>query len=197
MAKVIDETKLIRIKEAAIELVVQNGYGGASISAIARQADVAVGYLYRFYGSKYDLISDLLDDKLKDIAGYLEIMMEQCNTIQQVITPLVTYFIEMAKKQPHHIRFIYTLVNDYRFSILPNQHKRIHSLCSQLLNIGANTREISPNFNEEEIYLMTVIYPVVFINVRFKHLFSDATLSDEDKERMVSLCMSALKGAIA
>lgn len=195
MAKVVDESKLIRIKEAAIELMVQKGYGGASISAIAQQANVAVGYLYRFYGSKYDLVSDLLDDKIKDIAGQLEVMMAQCQTIQQVIIPLVNYFFELAWHQPHHMRFIYALINDYRFSILPDQHQRIHSLCRQLLQIGEETREIAPSFTAEEIYLITVIYPVQFINVRFKQLFSQQTLNEADKERVVRLCMGALKGS--
>ncbi len=194
MAKVIDESKLLRIKEAAIELVVQMGYGGASISAIARHANVAVGYLYRFYESKYDLVSDLLDDKLKDITGHLEVMMVQCSTIQQVITPLVNYYFHLAQHQPHHIRFIYTLINDYRFSILPDQHQRIHGLCRQLLLIGQETREIADVFTAEEIYLITVIYPVEFINVRFKQLFSEQTLSEDDKVRVVRLCMGALKG---
>ena len=197
MAKVVDESKLMRIKEAAIELVVKNGYGGASISAIAAQANVAVGYLYRFYESKYDLVSDMLDDKIRDITGQLEVMMEQCNTIQQVITPLVSYFFELAWHQPHHMRFVYALINDYRFSILPDQHQRIHKLCMRLLQIGENTREISSEFGAEEIYLMTVIYPVQFINVRFKQLFCHEALSEIDKERVVSLCMGALKGSIA
>jgi TetR/AcrR family transcriptional regulator, repressor of fatR-cypB operon len=194
MAKIVDESKLLRIKEAAIELVVQMGYGGASISSIARQADVAVGYLYRFYGSKYDLVSDLLDDKIKEITGQLEAMMPQCSTIQQVITPLVNYYFHLAQHQPHHIRFIYTLINDYRFSILPDQHQRIHGLCRKLLLIGQKTGEIATAFTAEEIYLMTVIYPVEFINVRFKQLFSDQVLSEEDKERVVYLCLGALKG---
>lgn len=194
MAKVVDESKLLRIKEAAIELIVHKGYGGASISAIARQANVAVGYLYRFYGSKYELVSDLLDDKIKDITGQLEIMMDQCSTIEQVITPLVNYFFELAWHHPHHIRFIYSLINDYRFSILPAQLQRIDQLCRQLLLIGHETREISAAFTAEEIYLMTVIYPVEFINVRFKHLFSEDGLSQADKDRVVRLCMGALQG---
>ena len=51
MARQIDETKMHRIKEAAVQLVVENGYGGASILMIARKAGVAEGYLYRFYAS--------------------------------------------------------------------------------------------------------------------------------------------------
>ena len=49
MARIIDDGKIQRIREATIALVVQNGYGGASISSIARRAGVAEGYLYRFY----------------------------------------------------------------------------------------------------------------------------------------------------
>jgi len=65
MPRIIDETKMLRIKEAAIELVVKNGYGGASISAIRKKAGVAEGYLYRHYNGKQDLILDLLYSQMK------------------------------------------------------------------------------------------------------------------------------------
>ena len=41
MAKLADESKLMRIKEAAIALIAENGYGEATISSIASK-DVAV-----------------------------------------------------------------------------------------------------------------------------------------------------------
>jgi len=54
MPRLVDETKMHRIKDAAIELIVKNGYGGASISSIAKKAGVAEGYLYRYYNGKQD-----------------------------------------------------------------------------------------------------------------------------------------------
>lgn len=194
MAKNIDESKLMRIKEAAIELIVEKGYGEASISAIAAKADVAAGYLYRFYPGKRELVTDLLDEKIRNIAGELEEIMESCNTISEVIESLVNYFFQLAARQPDHIRFLYSLINEYRFSILPGQLKRISDLCSKLLDIGRCTGEISESFSEEEIFIMAVIYPIGFINIRFKQHFSARPLSETDKQRVVKLCMAALKG---
>jgi AcrR family transcriptional regulator len=75
MAKLADESKLMRIKEAAIALIAENGYGEATISSIASKADVAVGYLYRYYSGKEQLVSDMLDEKIRDLAGQLELVM--------------------------------------------------------------------------------------------------------------------------
>jgi len=43
MARLVDEKKIKRIREATIELVVQNGYGGSAKSSIASRGEVAEG----------------------------------------------------------------------------------------------------------------------------------------------------------
>jgi hypothetical protein len=86
------------------------------------------------------------------------------------------------------------LINEYRFSILPEQISRIRELCTKLLRIGIETGEISDAFTEEEIFLMTVIYPIGFINIRFKQHFNSTLLGPEDEKKVVALCMSALRG---
>lgn len=194
MAKLADENKLIRIKEAAIGLIAENGYGEATISSIAAKADVAVGYLYRYYSGKEQLVSDMLDEKIRSLAGQLELIMDSCITIREVVESVVHYFFCLAESSPDHIRFLYKLINEYRFSILPEQISRIKELCSKLLRIGTSTGEISNVFSEEEIFLMTVIYPIGFINIRFKQHFKTSLLDTDDEKKVVMLCMSALRG---
>lgn len=196
MAKLIDESKLQRIKAAAVELTVHLGYGGASISAIARKANVAVGYLYRFYAGKYELVSDLLDEMIRGITGQIEETLTHCSSIRQVIEPLVSYFFELADSDPHRIRFVYSLINDYRFSIQPDQQKHIQMLCSKVLSLGKAKGEVQPKLGEEEIYLMAVIYPIEFINVRFKQLFQQQPLSESDRQRVIDLIMASLSGSM-
>lgn len=194
MAKLADESKLMRIKEAAIALIAENGYGEATISSIASRADVAVGYLYRYYSGKEQLVSDMLDEKIRDLAGQLELVMVSCTTIREVVESVVHYFFCLAESSPDHIRFLYKLINEYRFSILSEQISRIRELCTKLLRIGIETGEISDAFSEEEIFLMTVIYPIGFINIRFKQHFNSTLLGPEDEKKVVALCMSALRG---
>src|SRR5687767_11182338 len=50
-----------RILDAARELFLEQGYGATTISAIASRAGVAVQTVYAVFGSKRQLLSDLVD----------------------------------------------------------------------------------------------------------------------------------------
>ncbi len=193
MAKEINEDKINRIKEAAIELIVENGYGGASISAIATKADVATGYLYRFYSGKYELVTDLLNTQLKEIAEEIEFMLEKETSLELVSQRLIDYFFQQAEERPFHIRFIYILVAEYKFTMGEIERERILSLCRRMLSSAHASGEVSKKYKEEEIFLMLVIYPIEYINLRFKKFISNRDLSNEDKKRIHRLCVNALK----
>lgn len=193
MAKVINEEKINRIKEAAIELIVENGYGGASISAIATKADVATGYLYRFYAGKYELVTDLLNTLLKEIAEEIEAMLVKEATVELVSQRLIDYFFDQAYERPFHIRFIYILVAEYKFTMGEMERELILSLCRRMLQQGVASGEINKHYKEEEIFLMLVIYPIEYINLRFKQFISSNPLSNDDKKRIHRLCINALK----
>ena len=65
MAKKMDMTKLDRIREASVEIISEHGILNSSVASIAERAGVSVGYLYRHYPGKVDLINDLLEDALR------------------------------------------------------------------------------------------------------------------------------------
>src|SRR5665648_279581 len=113
MARLIDEGKIQRIREATIALVVQNGYGGASISSIARRAGVAEGYLYRFYASKQELVTELLYTKVAQIIEKLAFLLNSCTRIKEVINELIGELFKMASDSPEEIKFIHVLMHDY------------------------------------------------------------------------------------
>ncbi|MBI9055831.1 MAG: TetR/AcrR family transcriptional regulator [Bacteroidales bacterium] len=192
MPRLVDETKLIRIKDAAIELIVSNGYGGASISSIAKKAEVAEGYLYRYYNSKQDLIEDLLFTRLKVLIEKLEHLIEICDTVSEIIERLFIRFFDLAKKNPEHIKFIHVLMHDYNFQVEDRQRKTIKSLCSKVLLKGKETKEICPKKTEEEIYLIAVTYPLEFINMRMKNFFNKNSCTKTDISRLTNFCINTL-----
>jgi hypothetical protein len=192
MPRLVDETKLIRIKDAAIELVVSNGYGGASISSIAKKAEVAEGYLYRYYNGKQDLIEDLLFTRLKVLIEKLEHLIEICDTVSEIIERLFIRFFDLAKKNPEHIKFIHVLMHDYNFQVEDRQRKTIKSLCCKVLLKGKETKEICPKKTEEEIYLIAVTYPLEFINMRMKNFFNKNSCTKTDISRLTNFCINTL-----
>jgi AcrR family transcriptional regulator len=193
MARLIDETKIGRIKEATIELVVNNGYGGASISSIARKAGVAEGYLYRFYSSKHELVSSLLYAKVEQIIAKLELLLESCTSVKEVIDLLISEFFSMARKSPVEVKFIHVLMHDYNFQVSDVQREQIKRLCNSVIGIGTKSGELSPDTTAEEVFGMAIIYPIEFINLRMKGFFGKYDWTVYDKKRVSEFCIKALK----
>ena len=117
MARLIDGSKLTRIHSATLELVVEKGYGGASISAIAKKAGVAEGYLYRFYSSKQDLVTSLLRTNINQLIVRLNEFLGLHPNIIKVIELLIGELFVLAETVQDEIRFIHVLMHEYNFQI--------------------------------------------------------------------------------
>lgn len=193
MARVIDEGKIERIREATVEFVVQNGYGGAAISSIARRAGVAEGYLYRFYRSKHELVTELLYSKVAQIIEKLERLLSSRLSVKEVITKLIGEFFNMATTSPGEIKFIYVLMHDYNFQVSDDQRLQIKNLCERVVLIGIANGEIRKDISVDEAYGMVVIYPLEFINLRMKGFFGISALTIDDQKRVAEFSINALK----
>jgi AcrR family transcriptional regulator len=193
MARIIDEGKIQRIREATIELVVQNGYGGAAISSIARRAGVAEGYLYRFYKSKQDLVTELLYSKVAQIIEKLEFLLNNCTSIKEVIRQLIGELFAMASDSPVEIKFIHVLMHDYNFQVSDEQRLQIKKLCERVIRIGIENNEVSKTISPEEAYGMVIIYPIEFINLRMKGFFGGHVWTMEEQKRVAEFSINALK----
>ena len=193
MARLIDEGKIQRIRDATIELVVQNGYGGAAIYSIAHRAGVAEGYLYRFYTSKHELVTELLYSKVARIIEKLEFLLNSCTSINEVIGQLIGELFKMATDAPEEIKFIHVLMHDYNFQVSDEQRQLIKGLCEKVIRIGLANGEVSKSISPEEAYGMVVIYPIEFINLRMKGFFGSNSWTNEDQNRVAEFSINALK----
>lgn len=193
MARNIDETKLERIKEATLQMVVAKGTGGASISEIARKAGVAEGYLYRFYKGKNELVDDLLYSSVDEIANQLETLLSSKPSVQEIFSRLARTIFDMALHEPERIKFLYVLMHDYNFIIQENQRTRIASLCKAVKENGQESGDFHPEVTEEDIYLMGVVYPIQLINLRFKNFFHQTQLGEKEIANVVRICLNSLK----
>ncbi len=193
MARIIDERKIARIREATTEFVVQNGYGGASISSIASRAGVAEGYLYRFYRSKHALVTELLYSKVARIIEKLELLLNSCASIEGVVRELIGEFFRIATDNPEQIKFVHVLMHDYNFQVSDHQRQQIKNLCEKVVQIGLSNKEINKAITVEEAYGMVVIYPLEFINLRMKGFFGMNSWTMEDQQRVTEFSINALK----
>lgn len=193
MARLIDEGKIQRIREATIELVVQKGYGGAAISSIANHAGVAEGYLYRFYSSKQELVTALLYSNIAHIIEKLELLLNTCTSSKEVINQLIAELFKMADDSPEEIKFIHVLMHDYNFQVSDEQRQHIKSLCEKVIRLGIANAEMSSNISPEEAFGMVVIYPIEFMNLRMKGFFRHTGWTTEEQKRVAEFSINALK----
>lgn len=193
MARIIDDNKLERIKNATIEMVVANGYGGASISKIAKNAGVAEGYLYRFYAGKNELVNDLLYANVNELADSLENLLENHRSVWDIFNMMIVKLLDLAKNQPDKIKFLYVLMHDYNFNMVDDQRERIFNLCLRIKENGIKSKELKEDVTEEEIYLMGVTFPIQFINLRLKNFFKQSQLTEKETEQILNICINSLK----
>jgi TetR/AcrR family transcriptional regulator, repressor of fatR-cypB operon len=193
MARTIDENKIARIRQSALEMVVSSGYGGASISSIAHHAGVAVGYLYRYYPGKAELVHDLFYRTLKDLADKLEQILDDKHSFEEVLESLIRSIFEKARNYPEHIKFLYVLMHDYSFRMQPEMRDRIFNLCRKMINKGLQDGHVGSEIDEEQVFLLCVAYPLQFINMRMKNLFYKSDISEKEVRTTYAICLKSLK----
>ncbi len=193
MARNTDPLRLDNIHKATMHMVVKNGYGGASVSSIAKQAGVAEGYLYRFYKGKAELVNDLFYKVLSEVADHMEKVLIHAQNIDEVLDELLDQMLKLTHNTPEKIMFLYKLMHDHNFRMDDNLRDRIFGICKYFREFGAQTGQVDPEISEENIYLLCVAYPISFINSRLKGLFYTQKLDKEELIDVKSLILKSLK----
>jgi AcrR family transcriptional regulator len=72
-----------RIEEAALKIFARDGFAGATMAAIAREAGLSVGNIYRYYKSKDELFySALSPDFVCDFSGQIGLKMKTADGVE-------------------------------------------------------------------------------------------------------------------
>lgn len=191
--RTIDENKIAQLEKATAEFVVNHGYGGASVGKIAEQAGVSKGYLYRFYKTKQELVQALLTRYIDFIVDEIAQRLHEDISTDNVISYLIHHIFNMAESNPNHIKFIYVLMHDYNFKLHENQREKIRNIIEKFHTKGIAHQSINAQIIPEEIFTIVLIYPIDFINLRFKNFFKKTMWNETDKDRIIKFCINALK----
>lgn len=70
-ARPAEPEKRAAILEAALELFVRHGFHGTTVPAIAEQAGVGAGTIYRYFESKESLVNELYREWKQKISGFV------------------------------------------------------------------------------------------------------------------------------
>ncbi len=194
MARITDPEKLNRIKECTMDLIVRNGYSGITIAAIASEAQVSAGYLYRHFKGKDELISSLVIENFETLQRTVNRLLDESTDITTVVRYYFKALFEIANTSPTKARFISSLYRDARFrkdardkSIL-----NVPAIADRILHKGQRSGEIGPETSVTEIMLFLLNLPLDYILQQFDEKSGVRTFSDKEIRRLVDMCMRAL-----
>ncbi|WP_144551465.1 TetR/AcrR family transcriptional regulator [Peribacillus simplex] len=93
-----------KIRAAAMELFMKQGYYGTSISDIAKMAGISKGLLYNYYKGKEELLSEMVEARIREV---VEVMEEAftLNTPREQLEHIVNGAIENIHNKPEVHRF--------------------------------------------------------------------------------------------
>jgi AcrR family transcriptional regulator len=94
-------------KGHALEQLAESGSAGLSLNAIARAMGMTGPALYRYFGSRDELITELIIDAYNDLSVALEQAVEHTTAAEAGIRAMATAFREWTLAQPHRYQLIF------------------------------------------------------------------------------------------
>ncbi|MEB2631526.1 TetR/AcrR family transcriptional regulator [Peribacillus frigoritolerans] len=93
-----------KIRAAAMELFMKQGYYTTSISDIAKQAGISKGLLYNYYKGKEELLSEMVEARIREV---VEVMEEAftLNTPREQLEHIINGAIDNILQKPEVHRF--------------------------------------------------------------------------------------------
>ncbi|MEC0298417.1 TetR/AcrR family transcriptional regulator [Peribacillus frigoritolerans] len=93
-----------KIRSAAMGLFIKQGYYVTSISDIAKQAGISKGLLYNYYKGKEELLSEMVEARIKEV---VEVMEEAVtlNTPREQLEHIINGAIDNIHQKPEVHRF--------------------------------------------------------------------------------------------
>ena len=193
MARITDPAKLENIKKATISMIVEKGYGGASISAIATKAGVADGYLYRHYQSKAELVRDLFNENLSLFFGYLQKELDNYVAFADFVANYHRGLLDVINENHDNAKFFIQLINDFTFEIDETSRQMILNLCQDILERGQRNNEIPDACSPLDIYTIFVIIPLQTFSLYLKGFFGNVDFNDKSATMVTQTCLKLIR----
>jgi AcrR family transcriptional regulator len=193
MARITDQNRIERLKQSTMKLVVEHGFGGASASLIAKDAQVASGYFYRHYKGKYEMVNALLHDVYQEVVHKFEELTSKDSSFNNTIENMIRHFFKMANAEPIKLKFLYVLTNDYSFVIDQELHENIFKIINVLMYDGHSSRQLDKEITQTDLYLIVVINTIQYINQSYKNSTKPIIFNKKDEDHLIYLTNKILK----
>lgn len=193
MARITDQNRIERLKHSTMKLVVEHGFGGASASLIAKDAEVASGYFYMHYKGKYEMVNSLLHDVYQEVVSKFEELTNNGSTFDEIIDKMIRHFFALANAEPIKLKFLYVLINDYSFAIDSEMRDNIFKIINVLVFDGYSSGQLDKNVSEADLYLYVIINTIQYINQCYKNAGKQIIFEKKDEDHLIYLTRKILK----
>lgn len=193
MARQIDETKIVRLMQTAIELINRQGYSATTISQIAKAAGISTGYLYRHFSGKEELVQAIYDDAVGALDDRIDSLIKTHTVVRHVVEGFITLVYQRANEDPELVEFICLMLYEQAFNIPKKREKKTNQQSRQLLKMGIASGEIDKCITVEDISITIFSIPFKLIERRSKPKNKKNQYSKKDVEKVTRLCMNAVK----
>lgn len=186
-------SKIEKIREATLKVVSTKGQNGASVAAIAAEAGVSVGYLYRYYKSKNELIDDLYETMVGSVADALEEAMRGDLSMEQLSDEYFRSLYRICTDQPDRMRFMILLQNDPSYDSGGEGQKRLRKLCNMLYIRCRESNDFRPTLTVDDLYMAMAVIPVQYMAQILRRFFVSDTSAAYVVNKIQELALGAIR----
>ena len=169
-----------RVIEASRELFDTQGYQGTTIREIARHANVSVGSVFTTFASKYEILSQVMGDRLDGLYAELDRVMPHLRgaTVDRLRTMFAVHF---AFEVRHKRLFLAYISATYDWT-LPSaatpmgRNRRLQDIMRECLCKGVTEGDVDPAIDQQEI--------VDLLMAAYVWIYRLAAWHDADAEEM-------------
>lgn len=158
-----DDEKQRCIKDAVVQLILEVGFQGASVSKIAKVAGVSPATVYIYYENKDAMLRDIYQEYAEDTIRSLLQCLTPNMTGEEIVETLIRQyysFIEENKEIFHFIEQFSGCPALQNNCVLMNGPANLNQMLTDL-----KKRQIFNNYNNDNLYAL-LFYPVKSIAVK-------------------------------
>jgi len=195
MARLTDPDKLIRIKNATIELITRHGYQGVTTAKIAEVANVSTGYLYHHYESKDQLVCDIIEECHLDTIEGIGQLVQEGVPFEAIIQHVYRVLLSMANVDPKRAAFVYVVSHDPYFAelVLANSKINVVAPAELLLEYGLKNGAVSPDTTIVDMIVFFIDLPIGYVYSRILESNGSPEITESEILRLADRCAKALK----
>lgn len=149
------EATRTRVMDAARELFDTQGYQGTTIREIARHAGVSVGSVFTTFASKYEILSQVMQDRLEGLYAELDRVMPHLRgpTVDRLRTMFAIHF---AFEVRHKRLFLAYIAAAFDWTLPPSsvpmgRNPRLRGIIGDCLAKGVEQGDVADTVDPQEV----------------------------------------------